>query len=82
MRWRWPHCCCLCCLVLLSANPLAAEQTTPASPGIELLEFLGEWETDDGEWVNPMSLYGDRIRAEVEAERYSETKGNRRPRQQ
>lgn len=23
-------------------------------PSMELLEFLGSWETDDGEWVDPM----------------------------
>ena len=25
-------------------------------PSMELLEFLGSWETDDGEWVDPMLL--------------------------
>ncbi|MCI0508001.1 MAG: hypothetical protein L0Z73_18095 [Gammaproteobacteria bacterium] len=25
-----------------------------ASPSMELLEFLGEWQTKDGEWVDPM----------------------------
>ena len=25
-------------------------------PSLELLEFLGDWETDDGEWINPGEL--------------------------
>jgi len=24
------------------------------NPSMELLEFLGEWQTKDGEWVDPM----------------------------
>ncbi len=25
-------------------------------PSLELLEFLGQWETDDGEWIAPQDL--------------------------
>ena len=25
-------------------------------PSMELLEFLGEWETEDGEWIDPILL--------------------------
>jgi len=25
-------------------------------PSLELLEFLGDWETDDGEWIDPEEL--------------------------
>lgn len=25
-------------------------------PSMELLEFLGEWETEDGEWIDPEEL--------------------------
>jgi hypothetical protein len=25
-------------------------------PSMELLEFLGEWETEDGEWLDPILL--------------------------
>jgi hypothetical protein len=25
-------------------------------PSLELLEFLGQWETDDGEWIAPEDL--------------------------
>jgi len=40
--------------ILLAACPviLAAEDT----PSMELLEFLGEWETKEGEWVDPSTL--------------------------
>ena len=26
------------------------------APSLELLEFLGEWETPDGEWLDPVDL--------------------------
>ncbi len=30
------------------------EDTSQASgPSLELLEFLGEWETDEGHWIDP-----------------------------
>lgn len=25
-------------------------------PSLEFLEFLGDWETDDGEWIDPEEL--------------------------
>lgn len=40
-------------------------QTDPATrvydddaslPSMELLEFLGEWESEDGEWIDPLLL--------------------------
>ena len=52
-------------LGLLSAPALAQEpghvrQALPPEeaerPSLELLEFLGDWETDDGEWVDPEEL--------------------------
>jgi hypothetical protein len=33
-----------------SGNPL------PEPAGIEMLEFLGSFETQDGKWVDPLSL--------------------------
>lgn len=27
-----------------------------AAPSLEFLEFLGQWETDDGEWIAPEEL--------------------------
>ncbi len=35
-------------LISLFQPPVFAEEVD-----LELLEFLGEWETDDGEWVDP-----------------------------
>jgi hypothetical protein len=26
------------------------------APSLEFLEFLGDWETDDGEWIDPEEL--------------------------
>ncbi len=37
-------------------NALAAPEGQTAeepSPSLELLEFLGEWETDGGHWIDP-----------------------------
>ena len=36
--------------IALDAN--AASENT--NPSMELLEFLGEWQTKDGDWVDPM----------------------------
>ena len=29
---------------------------TDAIPSVEFLEFLGEWQTDEGEWIDPEEL--------------------------
>ncbi len=34
----------------------AEEQEEEVELSIELLEFLGEWETDEGEWIDPIEL--------------------------
>ncbi|MCG8416179.1 MAG: hypothetical protein MI746_18325 [Pseudomonadales bacterium] len=34
-------------------------QETPLLPDIELLEFLGSFQTDNGEWIEPESLLSD-----------------------
>ncbi|MCH7501481.1 MAG: hypothetical protein IH886_16035 [Nitrospinae bacterium] len=26
------------------------------TPSMDLLEFLGDWETDDGEWIDPEEM--------------------------
>jgi hypothetical protein len=36
---------------VVCGNAIAEE-----SPSLELLEFLGEWQTDSGEWIGPTSL--------------------------
>lgn len=42
----------------------SAEDVTQ-KPSIELLEFLGDWETRDGEWLDPLQLL-DEIKAEAQ----------------
>jgi hypothetical protein len=37
--------------IVPSETEVVAEDTD--MPSMELLEFLGSWETDDGEWVDP-----------------------------
>lgn len=45
---------CLGCVPILAP---AGEQTAePERPDMELIEFLGTWETGDGKWVDPMAL--------------------------
>lgn len=44
------------------SKPFAAEnELDEAGPDIEFLEFLGQFETDTGEWVAPNSLLGEGI---------------------
>jgi len=52
----------LCLLCLLPAAALAGEPKKgrdEAAPSLELLEFLGAWETPEGQWVDPLSLVRD-----------------------
>ncbi len=42
--------------VLVPLQTTAEEQTTPA-PGLEMLEYLGQWQDNDDEWVDPVGLY-------------------------
>ncbi len=37
-----------------SANP--AVSGAPSGPSLEFLEFLGEWEADNGEWMDPLEM--------------------------
>lgn len=39
-------------------EPEQARKTSEESetPSLEFLEFLGDWETDDGEWIDPEEL--------------------------
>lgn len=42
-------------IILLSiAMDAKAANSDDDHPSMELLEFLGEWQTKDGEWVDPM----------------------------
>lgn len=49
----------LAAAILLCPAMAAAGRDRPAveaPPSLELLEFLGEWETKDGDWVDPMQF--------------------------
>lgn len=41
-------------ILLLLTIALDARADSEDKPSMELLEFLGEWQTKDGEWVDPM----------------------------
>ena len=41
-------------IILLSIAFDAKAAGDDGVPSMELLEFLGEWQTKDGEWVDPM----------------------------
>lgn len=51
-------------LLGLLNSPAFAQESGPVRegtevaemPSLELLEFLGDWETDDGEWIDPEEL--------------------------
>lgn len=44
----------LYCL-LASTQAMASEQTTEL-PDDEMLDYLGQWQQVDGEWIDPMQL--------------------------
>jgi len=39
-----------------SCPALLLAETDADAPSLELLEFLGSWETDDGQWMDPIQL--------------------------
>jgi hypothetical protein len=42
--------------LVFAAVAAAADEDSTAMPSMELLEFLGEFQTEDGEWIDPMEL--------------------------
>ena len=64
-RASWFHMIILCGLL---SSPAMAQETAigktggpPAevdteTPSMELLEFLGDWETTDGDWIDPEEM--------------------------
>ena len=55
--------CTVLLLGLLNSPALAQEPgqvresiENAETPSLEFLEFLGDWETDDGEWIDPEEL--------------------------
>jgi hypothetical protein len=50
-------------VTLWGTSIYAAENESNSSetfeiPDLEFIEFLGQWETDEGEWIDPNSLLG------------------------
>jgi hypothetical protein len=39
--------------------PVWAETGQAEAPSPELLEFLGSWEADDGQWLDPLDLLAE-----------------------
>lgn len=40
----------------LLGSPVLAEEQEEMAPSMELLEFLGDWSVDDGEWLDLVEL--------------------------
>ena len=62
----------------------AAPTPTPATeePDAELLDFLGSWQDEDGRWVDPFALTGDRasqVPVESTSDHQRATAGVRKP---
>jgi hypothetical protein len=43
-------------IFLSQSRTIAAEEKETVSPPLDLLEFLGEFETEDGEWIDPIEI--------------------------
>lgn len=58
MRGRYMVCGLLLIAMAGGAQAAAPEKgrQEETAPSLELLEFLGEWETDDGVWIDPSEL--------------------------
>lgn len=44
------------------ARPAFAEQENDDMPGLEMLEFLADWETADGQWIDPAILQQEKLK--------------------
>lgn len=42
-----------------AADNATVPDTEAAQPDLEFLEFLGQFETDDGQWIDPGSLLAE-----------------------
>ncbi len=56
---------CFWPLALISIVALADEQETTEKPDMELIEFLGSFTTEQGEWVDPLGWIGNDEYVEV-----------------
>ncbi|NOZ54668.1 MAG: hypothetical protein GXP08_16290 [Gammaproteobacteria bacterium] len=41
-------------VIAVSGTPVCANAASGEPVSMELLEFLGEWQTEEGDWVDPM----------------------------
>ncbi len=66
---------CFLLFICSMASIFAEEQmNSEEMPSIAFLEFLGEWETDDGEWIDPVELENEEIGQLIETTTSSEVK--------
>lgn len=52
---------------LISGWTYAQAESNESAPVLELLLFLGEWETDNGEWVDPGEFEDDSFEQLIDA---------------
>jgi hypothetical protein len=45
-----------CCAMLVACSGFNVHAAQSQQPTIELLEFLAEFETDDGRWLDPLEF--------------------------
>ncbi|MCG8325085.1 MAG: hypothetical protein MI673_06170, partial [Thiotrichales bacterium] len=72
--WRDMICRLRCIMMLLpclslpvhSVDTQRQNETHQELPGAEFLEFLGEWETDQGEWIDPEEMDDDYLASQVQ----------------
>ena len=85
MTWSsttgWPSKIRLVNAVLLAAVFLvpiatAAPRDEEATPDMDFLEFLGSWQTRDGQWVDPLQV-GDLPPGELETDRTATDRGKK-----
>ena len=60
---------CFLWFLFCTSSLCAEEQTTDkVMPSIAFLEFLGEWETNAGEWLDPIELESDEFDQKLESD--------------
>ena len=64
---------CLWILIFSTSSSFAeAQNNSDSLPSMEFLEYLGEWETDEGDWIEPEYLdneeFGKLIEATIETD--------------
>lgn len=56
MNMKAVNACLLLGLCFPGTAPAEPEKSNDAPPSLELLEFLGEWRTSQGELIDPLQL--------------------------